>query len=77
MDRGEDHSDQPIGVLAIVCRVTPALFVPLVRSRRRQLMKTIKPERVRSALAKQLWQLRDVHRNPLRFVSYTGLDGLP
>ena len=43
MHRGEDHPDQPIGVLAIVCRVTPILSVPLVRSRRRQLLKTTKP----------------------------------
>ena len=38
-DRGEDHSDWPIGVLATVCRVTAILCVPLVRSRRRQLLK--------------------------------------
>ena len=43
MERGEDHSDQPIGVLAIVRRVTAILCVPLVRSRRRQLLKTTKP----------------------------------
>ena len=42
-DRGEDHSDWPIGVLATVCRVTAILCVPLVRSRRRQLLKTTKP----------------------------------
>jgi hypothetical protein len=35
MHRGENHSEQPIRVLAIVCRVTATLFVPLVRSRRR------------------------------------------
>ena len=45
MERGEDHSDQPIGVLAIVRRVTAILCVPLVRSRRRQLLKTTKPPR--------------------------------
>jgi len=38
MDRGENHPNQPIGVLAIVCRVTPTLPLPLVRSRRRQLL---------------------------------------
>ena len=43
MDRGEDHPEQPIRVLAIVCRVTAILCVPLVRSRRRQLLKTAKP----------------------------------
>ena len=43
MDRGEDHSDQPIRVLAIVRRVAAMLCVPLVRSRRRQLLKTTKP----------------------------------
>jgi hypothetical protein len=43
MHRREDHPDQPIGVLAIVCRVTPIVPVPLVRSRRRQLLKISKP----------------------------------
>jgi hypothetical protein len=42
-DRGEDHSDWPIGVLATVCRVTAILCVPLVRSRRRQFLKATKP----------------------------------
>jgi hypothetical protein len=43
MHRGEHHSEQPIGVLAIVCQVAPTLSVSLVRSRRRQLLKTTKP----------------------------------
>ena len=34
---------QPIRVLAIVRRVAAILCVPLVRSRRRQLLKTTKP----------------------------------
>ena len=36
--RGKDHSDQPIWVLAVFCRVTPTLSVPLVSSRSRQLL---------------------------------------